>query len=112
VDLYCQRCGEPWDYDGVYHGDFTTEEKERFLKGVDCPACKGKELCVQEFPCQDCPEAEETVSQTFKCKSDRIKKPFRATLAGVLTDILGEDTDGIAAEMEDAEYLLREEFWK
>jgi hypothetical protein len=112
VDLYCQRCGEPWDYYGVYHGDLTTEERERFLKGVDCPACKGKKLCVQEIPCEDCPEVEETASQTFKCKYYGIKKPFRATLAGVLTDILGEDTDGIAAEMEDAEYLLREEFWK
>jgi hypothetical protein len=26
--------------------------------------------------------------------------------------ILGDDLDGVASEMEDAEYLLEEEFWK
>lgn len=84
MDLYCQRCGEPWDQYGVYNGDMDEEEKKRFLKGTDCPACHGKE--VKE-------------------------RPFRATLAAAMTDILGDDTDGIAAEMEDAEYLLGGEFW-
>jgi hypothetical protein len=85
MDLYCQRCGEPWDQYGVYNGDMTEEEKQRFLKGEDCPCCRGKEIK---------------------------KKPFRAALARALGDILGDDTDGIAAEMEDAEQLWGKEFWE
>jgi hypothetical protein len=38
------------------------------------------------------------------------KKPFRAELATVMEDILEDDLDGVASEMEDAEYLLGEEF--
>lgn len=85
MDLYCKRCGEPWDYYGVMHGDLTDEERERFRQGEGCPACFGKPV---------------------------EKKPFRAELATVMEDILGDDLDGVASEMEDAEYLLGEEFWK
>ena len=79
MDLYCKRCGEPWDYYGVMHGDLTDEERERFRKGEGCPACYGKAV---------------------------EKKPFRAELAAVMEDVLGDDLDGVAAEMEDAEYLV------
>ena len=69
MDLYCKRCGEPWDYYGVMHGDLTDEERERFRKGEGCPACYGKPV---------------------------EKKPFRAELATVMEDILGDDLDGVA----------------
>jgi len=84
ADLYCQRCGEPWDMYGVYNDDMDKEEKKRFLAGIDCPHCHGKE--VKE-------------------------KPFRATLASAMADILGDDTDGIAVEMEDAAAYFGGEFW-
>lgn len=83
MDLYCSRCGEPYEFDYVMH-DMTPQEKGDFLNGVCCPSCKGKEV------------------------TDR---PFRAMLAGAMGEILGDDIDGLAAEMEDAEYMLGEEFW-
>ena len=51
MDVYCKKCGEPWDYYGVLHGDMTPEEARRFLRGEGCPCCdfgkkvklKGKE---------------------------------------------------------------------
>lgn len=80
MDLYCQRCGEPWDAYGVRHGDLTPEECDLFLDGKECPACHGKKI---------------------------EKRPFRAQVMAALRDGLGDDLDGIAAEMEDAEYLFR-----
>ncbi len=84
MDLYCRRWGEPWDMDYV-NWEMKPQEKTDFRSGKCCPACRGK-----------------TISE----------KPFRATLAGVLGDLLGDDIDGLAAEMEDAEYLLGNEFWQ
>lgn len=58
ADIYCAKCGEPWDAYGVRHGgDMTTSEAHRFLRGegcpschfgTKCPACKGtgKERCT------------------------------------------------------------------
>ena len=39
-DIHCSKCGEPWDAWGVYNGDMTPEEKDRFLRGEGCPCCK------------------------------------------------------------------------
>ena len=83
MDLYCQRCGEPYDFDHVHH-EMSSAERNSFIHGEHCPACKGK-----------------PVGRT----------PFRAQLAGALSDILGNDHDGIAAELEDAEAMFGEEFW-
>ena len=106
MDLYCQRCGEPWDQYGVYNGDMTAEEKHRFLKGIDCPSCHGKEMCKKGIKCQECNEYDDS-----RCRLHLIRRPFRAQLAAALTDVLGDDTDGLAAEMEDAEWMLGSEFW-
>ena len=39
-DIYCAKCGEPWDAYGVYHcDDMDASEKKRFLRGEGCPAC-------------------------------------------------------------------------
>ena len=85
MDVYCKRCGEPFELCGITD-DFTDEEKKRFWKGEGCPCCYGKPA----------PE----------------KRPFRCDFQDALESVLGDDHDGLAAEMEDAEYLLGEEFWK
>ena len=84
MDLYCERCGEPWEHYYVMY-EMTPEEKGAFLRGEHCPSCKGKEI---------------------------ERRPFRAQVAGALHDVLGDDIDGLAAEMEDAEALLGEQFWE
>jgi len=55
-----------------------TEEREAFLSGKYCVYCKGKEI-----------------------KS----RPVQAEAMSMLTSILGDDTDGIASELEDMEYM-------
>jgi hypothetical protein len=45
-DIYCAKCGEPWDSYGINRGncnrgegDVTGAESERFHKGEGCPSC-------------------------------------------------------------------------
>ncbi len=83
MDLYCKRCGEPWDFDYVQH-EMESNERQRFHAGKGCPSCYGKAVG---------------------------KRPFRAMIAEALGDVLGDDLDGLAAEMEDAEYMLGGQFW-
>jgi hypothetical protein len=40
------------------------------------------------------------------------KKPVRAQISSAFRDILGDDVDGIAAEMEDVESMLGKGFWE
>jgi len=84
LDLYCQRCGEPWEHYYVHH-EMTSIEREQFLQGESCPSCRGKEVKRQ---------------------------PLRAQIASALAEVLGDDTDGLAAEMEDAEFSLGSKFWE
>lgn len=53
-DIYCAKCGEPWDsyslQPGIYNsgeGDLTREEAQGILKGVGCPSCKFGTQCPQ-----------------------------------------------------------------
>ncbi len=73
MDLYCQNCGEPWEMYYVYN-DMETVDKKYFMSGQGCEYCHGK-------PVKD--------------------KPLAASAMSALQDILGDDVDGIAAELED-----------
>lgn len=82
ADVYCGNCGEPCE---VYHLEHDMEPyyREMFKAGTGCDCCKGKTQKV---------------------------RPLRAMLASAMLDILGDDTDGIAAMMEDEE-ATNPEFW-
>jgi len=83
MDLYCRRCGEPFELKGITN-DFTDEEKKRFWSGEGCPCCFG----------QQAPE----------------KRPFRCALQDKLQYVIGDDLDGLATEMEGAAAMLGEKF--
>ena len=85
MDIYCKRCGEPWDFIGAADtADMSRQEYDRMMAGDGCPACFGKPV---------------------------EKQPFRARLMSELHAVLGDDIDGLAAEMEDAESLMGSDFW-
>jgi len=84
MDVYCKRCGEPWELLGITD-EFTSDERNRFWAGEGCPCCYNKPA----------PE----------------KQPFRSELQEALEGILGDDHDGLAAEMEDAEAMFGNEFY-
>jgi len=81
MDVYCPRCGEPFDLYYIQH-EITPEERRDFWAGVGCQSCKGKEVT---------------------------KRPFRAEATSVLRGLLGGDVDGIAGELEDLGPLLADE---
>lgn len=83
MDVYCKRCGEPWELDYI-QWEVTAEERNHFWAGEDCPACRGQ----------------------------TVEQPFRAQVTAALHDMLGDDLDGLAAELEDAEAMLGERFWE
>lgn len=98
MDLYCQHCGEPWEAYYVWH-DMTDVEKRLFKSGKGCPSCYKLD------------EGAEHPAQGHYVKEVK-ERPFRSELQSALRDILGSDEDGLAAEMEDAELMFGEEFWK
>ena len=110
MDVYCKRCGEPWDLYGVQH-EFTPEERDHFWKGEGCPSCCGMQPCDRVEECEDCPYYDGISCTDGKMKA-LAKRPSRAELTGMLHEALGEDLDGLAAELEDAEFLLGKEFWE
>lgn len=81
ADVLCKRCGEPWELDYVDHDGFTEEERKDFWNGRRCPACTGG---------------------YHNNESDR---PFAVMAMSALHDILGDDHDAIAAELEDLEMI-------
>jgi len=85
MDLYCQVCGEPYELDYIEH-ELSHDAKGAFYAGVGCEACKWG-------------------------ANKPARRPFNAELASAMADIMGDDIDGIAAAMEDAEYLLGDDFW-
>ena len=40
-DVYCRKCGEPWDFYYVTHEMKSTEQSD-FVKGMCCPQCREK----------------------------------------------------------------------
>ena len=88
MDLYCQRCGEPFDFWHVQQEmddeieDFGKDGKKpsvRFKDGEGCPCCNWGKAAPKE-------------------------QSFRSEAMGVMFDMLGDDVDGAAAMMDDFEY--------
>ena len=93
-DIYCPRCGEPWDIDSLHeetdHRQGSGEEisfngVRRDFSRRGCLA-----MTVYRIPEDEC------VLDTGNA---------RAMASGVLMDILGDDIDGVASLMDDAHAL-------
>ena len=80
MDCFCSCCAEPWDMDYVLHE--APEEFERSEGTI--------------LHCPTCPDIAPRLSESQKT---------RTSMAAALGDILGDDIDGIGAEMEDLEAL-------
>jgi len=84
MDIYCPKCGEPWDADEFH---YVAEENETTYREE---LAKFSRIGCQVFDGQPCADPE-----------DR----RRALAMSVALELMGDDVDGIAAMMGDAEAL-------
>ena len=83
MDLYCTVCGEPWDVDTLHDIDGASySDKRRRFQVEGCAALGTAHALLEDG-----------------------ERPFRALASEALFDVLGDDVDGVASELADAEYF-------
>ena len=96
VDIYCKRCGEPWDMDEIH------DEIDYRCDGRTPDGDAYQELyrsVRDDFYARGC---EAFTYAGVKCSGSN---STRAHVAAVLYDAFGHDLDGVASDLADAEYL-------
>lgn len=123
MDIYCRTCGEPWDMDTLHDEiseriaagdlaplpdrgpDFHGEQYQTYRKVYD----GYYDTVRNEFYSKGCKALHRfTGGSASWCQPKPKPADGRLTRAegmSVLIDLLGDDLDGIASMMEDAEYL-------
>ena len=102
MDINCPHCGEPWDMDSIHDIELTPEQ----IKGLgDLPQAEMRERMYsmrrKAFRALGCNAIE---GYSTPC-GHSVLNPKAADASGALLDILGDDLDGVAAMLDDAEYL-------
>jgi len=110
MTLRCRNCGEAWTADslhtevrarltGSYCADLPAESQHLGVRGTD-PAYQRLYATVSaEFRAKGCAALE---SFGARCQpGDSADDPDDLALIGTVYDLLGEDLDGAAAELED-----------
>lgn len=86
MDIYCVRCGEPWDMDELHYRAEETDTDYRTVRAefysLGCEAM-GAARCERQDPLAN---------------DGRLSA---SAAMSVLVDIMGDDIDGIASMMED-----------
>jgi hypothetical protein len=87
MDIYCpkKKCGEPWDNDYLHD---VAEEKNLTYKEV-----------LHQFQSTGC------VALGSQCSDNGDAGANRAAMMDAMYDLMGDDIDGAAAMMDDAEYF-------
>jgi hypothetical protein len=89
MDIFCGRCGEPWDIDSLWD--------EADASGVPFTTVRAA------FSRKGCLALESYGVSELDCVRDT--RNARAMASGALMDLLGDDIDGVAALLDDAEAL-------
>lgn len=90
MDLYCPKCGEPWDNDCLHE---EAEDSGRTYQEVS-----------RDFASHGCAALSNAYGAGVAddCKASR-GNARRAEISAVAFDLMGDDTDGVASMMDDAE---------
>ena len=87
MDIYCPVCGEPWDNDTLH--DYAEEFDSTYEKVWHSFRDNGCGVAFAEWKIISCVK----------------RNNMRTTYMSALSEIMGDDVDGIMSMMEDAEYL-------
>ena len=85
MDIRCPICGEPWEITEIQELLDDEAGPEDYHKAVSLFRAKGCEA--------------------FGAKHNETSDKYAAELSSMLFAVLGDDVDGIAVELEDAEFL-------
>lgn len=97
MDIYCPKCGEPFDHDCLH------EEAEARMHGAPAEGPVYQETYQQvkhEFYREGC-----GALKAFGAKCSPAPDTNAASLAAMVYELSGDDLDGAAADLEDAEML-------
>ena len=79
MDIICPKCGEPWEFDSLHDAVMPFEQAAKLFRTEGCGVVFGNSWC------------------------DRGAKSIPAVAA--IYDLLGDDMDGAASMLDDAEFL-------
>jgi hypothetical protein len=92
MDLHCPSCGEPWDFDTLH--------EEVSARKEDGQNDATYEKVAAEFRAKGCNALATSHGPQRHCTPDN-----NAPVRQAIYDLLGDDMDGAAAMLEDAENL-------
>lgn len=121
MDIYCPRCGEPWDLDSLhdeaqarYGIPYYVPETDRYAvtspRRPKNPAWDEQaygsifEAVRREFQSQGCEALHEAFGSKCSVPSTDVDRTFgltRQAASAALYDLLGDDMDGAAAMLDD-----------
>lgn len=87
MDIYCPKCAEPVDMDELH--------EEASYRGITFARVR------REYASQGCGALTGIYGTFYSCKPANDRDAIRASVAGAAFDLLGDDIDGIASELED-----------
>lgn len=94
MDIYCSTCAEPWDNDCIH------DEVEARRDAGDKEATYQR--VMREFQRKGCKALTTAYGLADECQPAEDDSSYlRAALAGAAYELLGDDMDGAAAELED-----------
>jgi hypothetical protein len=97
MDLLCPKCGEPWDNDELH--EVTLDEVNECLNDHGLPSIDGVSYHIASklFRSYGC--------EVFGCSHGAALPKESLELVAMTYDLLGDDMDGAASMLDDAEYL-------
>ena len=98
MDIYCKRCGEPWELECLH--ELAEQGSEAW--GGQIPETP-KALVPAGSEWTDAKKAFFTYGcEAFGLKKCETRNDFRAHAMDALSDLCGDDIDGLASDLEDA----------
>lgn len=116
MDIHCANCREPWNFDFLLHElPYETDEAPRFINEfIEGGGVFGNPDHIRDELAKQGWQFGSNILVVLRCEACK-GKPVSETADGrsmayqAIADILGDDIDGLAAELEDFDLLFRED---